>query len=82
MTSKISSQALFTTPTAAATLVKATPVQELGAMHTYVRRYLYVQVLIIENDVVDPAFRVIKKKKTIQMINGDQGWIQPEKLAH
>ncbi len=67
-----SSQALFTTPTAAATLVKATPVQELGAMHTYVRRYLYVNALeIIENDVVDPALGD-KKEEPVQMINGDQ----------
>lgn len=66
-------QALFTTPTAAATLVKATPVQELGAMHTYVRRYLYVNALeIIENDVVDPVMGDKKDDKVEPLINGDQ----------
>jgi hypothetical protein len=67
------SQALFTTPTAAATLVKATPVQELGAMHTYVRRYLYVNALeIIENDIVDPAMGDKKDATPEPMITGDQ----------
>ncbi len=67
------SQALFTTPTAPATLVKATPVQELGAMHTYVRRYLYVNALeIIENDVVDPAMGDKKDATPEPLINGDQ----------
>lgn len=67
-----SSQATFTTPTASATLVKATPVQELGAMHTYIRRYLYVNALeIIENDVVD---QVIGDKKEEQepLLTGEQ----------
>lgn len=48
------SQVVFTSRTAPATLQKATPVQELGAEHTYIKRYLYVNALeIIENDVVD-----------------------------
>jgi hypothetical protein len=47
-------QAVFTSRTAPATLQKATPVQELGAEHTYIKRYLYVNALeIVENDVVD-----------------------------
>lgn len=44
----------FESPTAQATLVKATPVQELGAVHTYVKRYLYLNALeIVEPDVLD-----------------------------
>lgn len=39
-----------------ATLVKATRVQELGAEHTYLKRYLYGHLLdLVENDVVDAA---------------------------
>lgn len=48
------STTVFTTKTAPATLQKATPVQELGAEHTYIKRYLYINALeIIENDIVD-----------------------------
>lgn len=44
----------FESPTAQATLVKATPVQELGAVHTYLKRYLYLNALeLVEPDVLD-----------------------------
>jgi len=45
---------LFSSPTAEAKLAKGTPIQELGAMHTYMRRYLWVMAMeIVENDIVD-----------------------------
>lgn len=66
-------QAIFTTPTASATLVKATPVQELGAMHTYIRRYLYVNALeIIENDVVDQVIGEKKEEVLEPLLTGEQ----------
>jgi hypothetical protein len=44
----------FSSPTAEAKLVKATPVQELGAVHTYLKRYLYLNALeLVEPDVLD-----------------------------
>lgn len=44
----------FTSPVAQATLKSATPVQELGAVHTYMKRYLYLNALeIVEPDVLD-----------------------------
>lgn len=44
----------FTSPIAEARLVKSTPVQELGAVHTYLKRYLYLNALeIVEPDILD-----------------------------
>ncbi len=56
---------VFTSRTANATLQKATPVQELGAEHTYIKRYLYVNALeIIENDIVDQVIGEKVEKTT------------------
>lgn len=45
----------ITTPMADAQLKAATPIQNLGAVHTYLRRYLWVTALeICEHDIVDP----------------------------
>jgi hypothetical protein len=46
---------MFSSPTAEAKLAKAaTPIQELGSMHTYMRRYLWLMAMeISENDLVD-----------------------------
>lgn len=44
----------FSTPVAEAGLKGCTPIQQVGAMNTYLTRYLWVQALcIVENDVVD-----------------------------
>lgn len=54
---------VFESPTAQATLVKATPVQELGAVHTYLKRYLYLNALeLVEPDLLD---NVIGDNKSI-----------------
>lgn len=44
----------FTSPVADAQVKGTTPVQSLGAVHTYLKRYLYLNALeIIENDMLD-----------------------------
>jgi hypothetical protein len=44
----------FTSPVADAGVKGTTPVQSLGAVHTYLKRYLYLNALeIIENDMLD-----------------------------
>ena len=44
----------FTSPIADASVKGTTPVQSLGAVHTYLKRYLYINALeIIENDMLD-----------------------------
>ena len=44
----------FTSPIADASVKGTTPVQSLGAVHTYLKRYLYFNALeIVENDVLD-----------------------------
>lgn len=46
----------FTSPIADAALRGSTPIQSLGAVHTYMRRYLYLNALeIVEPDFLDPA---------------------------
>jgi hypothetical protein len=63
-------QLTFTSPTAEAKLVKSTPVQELGAVHTYLKRYLYLNALeLVEPDILD---NVIGDGKTVdsQSSNG------------
>ena len=45
----------FSTPTASVSLKGCTEVQSLGAMHTYLKRYLYLNALeISEADTLDP----------------------------
>jgi len=44
----------FSSPIADASVKGTTPVQSLGAVHTYLKRYLYLNALeIIENDTLD-----------------------------
>lgn len=78
----------FTSPVAQATLVKATPVQELGAVHTYMKRYLYLNALeIVEPDVLDNGLGdsvggkpTLATKKQVEMIasllNNNEGHIK------
>lgn len=45
---------MIESPTAKADLKGCTPIQEIGAIQTYIRRYLYLLALeIVENDVLD-----------------------------
>lgn len=50
------SEAVFTSPMAEANLKGTHPIQNLGAVETYSRRYLYVTALeIVEHDALDSA---------------------------
>ena len=47
---------VFTTPLVYADMGKVQSIQNLGATHTYIRRYLYLLAMnVLENDVVDAA---------------------------
>lgn len=51
----------FTSPIADAQVKGTTPVQALGAVHTYLKRYLYLNALeIIENDILDASVGTTK----------------------
>lgn len=53
-TDKPESAVQFSSPVADAGVKGTTPVQSLGAVHTYLKRYLYLNALeIIENDMLD-----------------------------
>lgn len=44
----------FTSPIAEANIKGCTPIQSLGGIHTYMKRYLYINALeIVENDMFD-----------------------------
>ena len=48
------SKIVFTSPIADANIKGCTPVQSLGGVHTYLKRYLYINALeIVENDMLD-----------------------------
>ena len=54
----------FSTPVADAGLKGCTPIQQIGAMNTYLTRYLWVQAMcIVENDIVD-SVEPAKKTET------------------
>lgn len=49
-------QITFTTPLVHANMDRVQAIQNLGATHTYIRRYLWLMAMeIVENDVVDAA---------------------------
>lgn len=57
---------IFTSPIAEANIKGCTPVQSLGGVHTYLKRYLYINALeIVENDMFDSKVgdMVIEKEK-------------------
>lgn len=56
---------LFTSPIAEAPLKGCTPIQSVGAVHTYMKRYLYLNALeITEDDILDKnAGAIIKENK-------------------
>lgn len=56
------SQITFTSPMAEANLKGTHPIQNLGAVETYSRRYLYVTALeIVEHDAIDASEPVVEK---------------------
>lgn len=63
---------VFETPTAQAKLNSNNPIQELGAKHTYLKRYLYMNALeLSEGDIVDASHEEKPKeiKATEKQIN-------------
>lgn len=51
---KIDEQVVFTSPIAEAQIKGSTPIQCLGGVHTYMKRYLYLNAFeIVEGDVLD-----------------------------
>lgn len=58
----------FETPTASAQLKGCTEVQSLGAVHTYLKRYLYLNALeIVESEILDP----LAGSDEIEEVNND-----------
>jgi len=80
---------VFTTPIADAQVKGTTPVQSLGALHTYLKRYLYVNALeIIENDMLDASVGTQrlavedpdKRKAILDQIAAKMGDTEPDWL--
>jgi hypothetical protein len=83
----------FTSPIADASVKGTTPVQSLGAVHTYLKRYLYLNALeIIENDMLDANVGTTKlvtedpeaRSKLVSAIethikNGEPEWFEEMK---
>lgn len=57
----------FTSPIAEAQLKGCTPIQALGAVHTYMKRYLYLNAFeIVEDDVLDAQAGNIKQPEDVE----------------
>ena len=60
---------LFTSPTAELELKGCNSIQALGGVHTYLRRYLYMNALeIVESDLFDAVSGKEEKKKTTKVV--------------
>ena len=62
---------LFTSPIAEAPLKGCTPIQSVGAVHTYMKRYLYLNALeITEDDILDKeAGNITNKEEKYNPVN-------------
>lgn len=61
---------LFTSPIADAPLKGCTPIQSIGAVHTYMKRYLYMNAFeITEDDILDKEAGNITKDKDYNPVN-------------
>jgi len=84
-TDKIEDVIQFITPVTASELKGCMPMQSIGAMQTYARRYLYVMAFeISENDIVniaeiDEAAEFNKKKIDLTKVNVIKAMIQKSK---
>lgn len=62
------SRIVFTSPIAEANIKGCTPVQSLGGVHTYLKRYLYINALeIVENDMFDSKVGDMEVEKSKPM---------------
>ena len=79
------SQIVLTSPMAEANLKGCHPIQNLGAVETYTRRYLYVSALeICEHDALDssPPVREEKQAPVITPTQGAMDNIPPEEVQY
>jgi hypothetical protein len=79
------SEIVLTSPMAEANLKGCHPIQNLGAVETYTRRYLWVSAMeIVEHDALDSSPPVKEEKQTpvITPTQGAQDNIPPEELQY
>ena len=77
------SQILLTSPMAEANLKGCHPIQNLGAVETYTRRYLWVSAMeIVEHDALDSSPPMKEDKVIISPTQGAQDNIPPEELQY
>ena len=77
------SQLVLTSPMAEANLKGCHPIQNLGAVETYTRRYLWVSAMeIVEHDALDSSAPLKEDKVIISPTQGAQDNIPPEELQY
>jgi hypothetical protein len=73
----------LTSPMAEANLKGCHPIQNLGAVETYTRRYLWVSAMeIVEHDALDSSAPLKEDKVIISPTQGAQDNIPPEELQY
>jgi hypothetical protein len=74
---------VITSPMAEANLKGCHPIQNLGAVETYTRRYLWVSAMeIVEHDALDSSAPLKEDKVIISPTQGAQDNIPPEELQY
>ena len=74
---------IITSPMAEANLKGCHPIQNLGAVETYTRRYLWVSAMeIVEHDALDSSAPLKEDKVIISPTQGAQDNIPPEELQY
>jgi len=77
------SEIVLTSPMAEANLKGCHPIQNLGAVETYTRRYLWVSAMeIVEHDALDSSAPLKEDKVIISPTQGAQDNIPPEELQY
>jgi hypothetical protein len=77
------SEIKLTSPMAEANLKGCHPIQNLGAVETYTRRYLWVSAMeIVEHDALDSSAPLKEDKVIISPTQGAQDNIPPEELQY
>jgi hypothetical protein len=82
-TDKPEEMIVIESPMSEANLKGCHPVQNLGAVQTYTRRYLWVAALeIVEHDAIDSAPAKEKEKVIINPSQGIAGLMSPEEMQY
>jgi len=77
------SEIVLTSPMAEANLKGCHPIQNLGAVETYTRRYLWVSAMeIVEHDALDSSAPLKEDKVIISPTQGAMDNIPPEELQY